>query len=71
MVLEQAQHADVLPRPLAPPFGLLAAGVVLCYGKVFLLDRGKEDSRWTTYRLMALLAGAAFLLRTFMPLLPE
>ena len=51
--------------------GLFAAGIVLCYGKVFLLDRRVKDPRWTTYLLMALLTVAAALLRTFMPLLPE
>jgi hypothetical protein len=51
--------------------GLFAAGIILCYGKVFLLDRRVKDPRWTTYLLMALLVTGSILLRTFMPLLPE
>lgn len=56
---------------LVEPLGLFAAGIVLCYGKVFLLDRRAKDPRWTTYLLMALLVTGSILLRTFMPLLPE
>lgn len=52
-------------------FGLLAASIVLCYLKVFLLDRQMGNPKQTTYLLMALLVLGAFLLRTFMPLLPE
>jgi len=56
---------------LIEPLGLFAAGIILCYGKVFLLDRRVKDPRWTTYLLMALLVTGSILLRTFMPLLPE
>jgi len=56
---------------LIEPLGLFAAGTVLCYGKVFLLDRGVKDPRWTTYLLMALLVFGAILLRFLMPQLPE
>ena len=50
---------------------LMAAAVVLVYGKVFLLDRTLGFRIETTYLLMAMLALAAVLLRSLMPRLPE
>ena len=56
---------------LVEVLGLFAGGTILCYGKVFFLDRRVKDPRWTTYLLMAFLVAGSILLRTFMPLLPE
>lgn len=56
---------------LVEPLLLLAGAVILAYLKVLLLDPRLRDPRRSTYGLMALLALGAFLLRAFMPLLPE
>lgn len=47
------------------------AAVVLPYLKVFLLDRFTARHTLTTYGTVALLAGSAFFLRAWMPVLPE
>jgi predicted branched-subunit amino acid permease len=52
-------------------FWLIAASIVLCYLKVFLLDRKIRKPAKTTYYMMGALTLAAILLRTFMPVLPE
>jgi hypothetical protein len=52
-------------------FWLLLATVVLCYLKVFIVDRKVRKPKQATYSMMALLTLGAFLLRTFMPVLPE
>ncbi len=49
---------------------LFPVGVILCYLKVFVLDRRMRRPGATTYALMSILAAGAFLLRTFMPVLP-
>ena len=52
--------------------GLAAAGVVLCYVKVFVVDRWwVETPRHSTFGLVWLLVAGAILLRFFMPFLPE
>ena len=50
---------------------LTAAGAALSYVKVFALDPMAGAPRKNTFLIMAALAAGAFLLRTFMPLLPE
>lgn len=52
-------------------FWILVVSVLICYMKVFIIDRKLDKPKKTTYYLMALLALAAFLSRTFMPVLPE
>lgn len=52
-------------------FMILAGAVMLCYLKVFVADRLLRRPLVSTYTIMALLALAAVLLRTFMPVLPE
>ncbi|NLD37090.1 MAG: hypothetical protein GX654_09490 [Desulfatiglans sp.] len=52
-------------------FWILLATVVVSYLKVFLIDRKTQKPRQATYIMMALLAIGAFLLRAFMPVLPE
>nr|BAM62440.1 putative uncharacterized protein 1 [uncultured microorganism] len=52
-------------------FWILAAAIVLCYSKVFIVDRKIRKPKKATYSMIALLALGAFLLRTFMPVLPE
>lgn len=52
-------------------FWLVGAGVLLCYVKVFIVDRLLPKSLITTYVLAAILVAGAALLRTFMPVLPE
>ncbi|MCM2287291.1 MAG: hypothetical protein NDI81_21125 [Desulfobacula sp.] len=50
---------------------VLVIAVVLSYLKVFLVDRKLRKPKQTTFIMMALLVIGAFLLRTFMPILPE
>ncbi len=52
-------------------FWLLAGGIVLAYVKVFAVDRITPRWRVTTYGAIAMLAGAAAILRLLMPTLPE
>lgn len=52
-------------------FWLLAGGIALAYGNVFILDRVVARRQITLYGAIALLAVAAILLRLFMPTLPE
>jgi len=52
-------------------FWLMAAGIVLSYLKVFIVDRHIASRQGITPALMAALALAALLLRLFMPILPE
>ncbi len=47
------------------------ATIVMSYLKVFLVDPKLDKPKQATYTMMAILAVAAFLLRTFMPVLPE
>ena len=50
---------------------ILAAGIGMSYSKVFTVDRIIGKPKKTTYTLMIILTLGAFLLRTFMPVLPE
>jgi len=50
---------------------LMIATVILSYLKVFIIDRKANKPKQSTYTMIALLAIGAFLLRTFMPVLPE
>ena len=50
---------------------LVCAGVLLCYVKVFIVDRLVSRSLITTYVLAVILVAGATLLRIFMPVLPE
>jgi hypothetical protein len=52
-------------------FWLAAAGVLICYLKVLMVDRFFQSQRKTTFGLILLLVIGAVLLRTFMPVLPE
>jgi hypothetical protein len=52
-------------------FWILLATIVLAYLKVFIVDRKLHKPKQATYTLMALLTIVSFLLRTFMPVLPE
>jgi len=52
-------------------FLISIATIVMSYLKVFLVDRKLHKPKQATYTMMAVLTIAAFLLRTFMPLLPE
>jgi len=52
-------------------FWIVAASIVLCYLKVFLLDGKIEKPAKTTYCMMGVLTLGAILLRAFMPVLPE
>lgn len=56
---------------LVEVFWLVGSGVLLCYVKVFIVDRLLPKSLITTYLLAAILVAGAALLRTFMPVLPE
>jgi len=50
---------------------IIIAAVVMSYMKVLVIDRKFHKPVQTTYTMMAILAVVTFLLRTFMPNLPE
>lgn len=56
---------------LVEAVALAGGGVLLCYVKVFLVDRSARNARGTTLGMLLLLIIAAVLARLFMPLLPE
>ena len=52
-------------------FWVLLATIVMSYLKVFLIDPKLHRPKQTTYIMMGVLIIVVFLLRTFMPSLPE